>query len=325
MSATIIDGKHIAVKLKNMARDRLVPLLKDNFHPCLSVILAGEDAASQVYVRQKEKACREVGLISRVIRLPECCTQTQLNRAVQSQVNDADVAGVLVQLPLPKHLNAQSALSLVPAYKDVDGFSHFNFGMLWKGESANHVACTPAGVMFMLKELDISLAGKHVVIVGRGNTVGKPLAALCLAENATVTICHSKTKNLTSITKQADVLISAVGKPHLVTADMVKPGAVVVDVGINKVDGKLCGDVDFDNVKAIASYITPVPGGVGPLTVAQLVCNTANAARVQYELFTRRKEVSQWVGKTYLSQEINTETTTTCSASSADAELQRMT
>lgn len=284
MSATIIDGKRIAEKIKEMAREKLLILCEEGLKPTLSVIIVGDDPASHVYVRQKENACRSVSLESNIVRLPNDCMQSQLEQTIISQVLDDDVVGVLVQLPLPKHLDANAALAHIPTYKDVDGFSHINMGHLFRGEKAKHVACTPAGIMFALKESGVDLAGKHAVVVGRSNTVGKPLAALLLEQNSTVTVCHSKTKNLADITKQADVLIAAVGKPKLITADMVKNGAVVVDVGINRVDGKLVGDVDFDAVNEVASMITPVPGGVGPLTVAQLMLNSANAAWNQREL-----------------------------------------
>ena len=311
MPATIIDGKKIAETIKEMAREWILMLRRDGLKPCLSVILVGDDAASQVYVKQKEKACKEVGLMSRIIKLPQTCTQTQLEQIVQYQVDDAEVAGILVQLPLPKHLNAESALSRIPSHKDVDGFSHVNMGKLWNGEPARNIACTPLGIMQAFDAVGVDLSRKHVVIVGRSNTVGKPLAALCLNRNATVTICHSKTPDLAAMTRQADVLICAVGKASLISADMVKPEAVVVDVGINRIDGKLCGDVDFEAVKEVASYITPVPGGVGPLTVAQLMLNTAESAWLQRDIMKlnkQQKEDKAWVES--LSRETNTETTT---------------
>lgn len=321
MSAIIIDGKKIAEELKSKARETLLMLREEGLKPRLAVIVVGDDPASQVYVRQKERACKEVALISRVIRVPSACTQQQLETIIGAQVDDETVVGVMVQLPLPAHLDAQSALAQIPSYKDVDGFTHVNMGRLWKGEDAKHYACTPLGIINMLKAINVSLAGKHVVIVGRSNTVGKPLAALCLKQNATVTICHSKTQNLKAITQQADVLIAAVGKPNLITVDMVKPGAVVVDVGINRVqkldengvptgETRLVGDVDFDAVKDVASYITPVPGGVGPLTVAQLMVNSAYAAWAQRHLLRsakEREEAQAWVES--LSQETNTEIT----------------
>ena len=324
MPAITINGKAIAEKLKEAARERILTLREEGLNPRLAVILVGDDAASQVYVRQKEKACKEVGLISRTIRLPEDCTQEQLEKVVNAQVDDMDVAGVLVQLPLPPHLDAQRALSIIPAYKDVDGFSHVNVGRLWKGEEAKNYACTPMGIMEILYDIGANVSGSHVVIVGRSNTVGKPLAALCLECDATVTICHSKTQNLPEITRQADILIIAAGKPKLITADMVKSGAVVIDVGINRVDGKLCGDVDFEEVKEVASYITPVPGGVGPVTVAQLMLNTAKTAWAQRDVMRynkQKKEESEWLKS--LSQETSTEITVTCSKNSPESKPQQ--
>jgi methylenetetrahydrofolate dehydrogenase (NADP+)/methenyltetrahydrofolate cyclohydrolase len=284
MSAIIIDGKQIAGQIKQCAMEIVSLLADEGLKTRLAVIMVGDDPASKVYVRQKTKACAEVGISAVTITLPSDCTQEFLEETIRSEVDIPDMAGVLVQLPLPKHLDAAKALKLIPSCKDVDGFSHVNIGHLWKGDKYNHAACTPVGIMYALQASAVDLEGKHAVIVGRSNTVGKPLAALLLEQNATVTICHSKTSNLADITRQADILIAAVGKPKLITKDMVKPDAVVVDVGINRVDGKLVGDVDFDEVKEIASMITPVPGGVGPLTVAQLMLNTANAAWEQRHL-----------------------------------------
>lgn len=323
MSAIVIDGKKIAETFKSKARDTILKLREnEKLNPRLAVVVVGSDPASQVYVRQKERACKEVGLNSRVVRLPDTCTQNQLAHAISSQADDPSVVGVLVQLPLPDHIDEEEALSHIPAYKDVDGFSHINVGRIWKGEKAKHCACTPLGIVNMFDEIGVNLSGKHVVIVGRSNTVGKPLAALCLKRDATVTVCHSKTQNLKEITKQADVLVAAVGKPKLITADMVKKNAVVVDVGINRTpkldengdetgETKLVGDVDFHAVKEVASYITPVPGGVGPLTVAQLMVNASQAALAQRLLLLHekeREEAKQWVKS--LSQETNTETIT---------------
>ena len=309
MPATIIDGKKIAKTFKETASKLILMLREDGLKPCLSVILVGDDAASKIYVRQKEKACKEVGLVSRIICLADTCTQTQLEQVVKDQVKDSEVVGVLVQMPLPEHLNAKMALRHIPPHKDVDGFGYANVGKLWNGEFAHNIACTPRGIIHAFDAMSIDLCGKHVVIVGRSNTVGKPLAALCLDRHATVSVCHSKTPDLASMTKQADILICAVGKAKLITADMVKPGAVVIDVGINRVDEKLCGDVDFDSVKEIASYITPVPGGVGPLTVGQLMLNAAESAWHQRNIMRldkTKKENKAWVES--LSQETNTET-----------------
>lgn len=285
MPAIIIDGKKMAEEIKEEIKTPINALKAEGFQPVLSVILVGDDPASKVYVKQKEKACKEVGIISRIIKLPYTCRQEELEKIITEQADDLEVVGILVQLPLPPHLYARSALKLIPANKDVDGFSYVNTGRLWNDDHPMLTACTPMGVAHILDSINDDLNGKHVVIVGRSNTVGKPLAALCLQRNATVTICHSKTMNLAEITKQADVLIVAVGKPKLITADMVKQDAIVIDVGINRVDGKLCGDVDFDNVKEVASYITPVPGGVGPLTIAMLMKNTMLAAWKQSRIF----------------------------------------
>jgi len=319
MPATIINGKKIAENIKSTARDFILMLREEGYKPCLSVILVGDDPASQVYVRQKERACAEVGLMSRIIRLPSDCTQRQLEKAITSQVDDKGTVGVLVQLPLPLHLNAKSALSLIPPYKDVDGFSDENVARLWKGETAKHYACTPYGIMSILTSTKVNLCGKHAVVIGRSNTVGKPLAAMLLNKNCTVTICHSQTNNLREITRQADIVIAAVGKPNMVTADMIKPNAIVIDVGINRMPvtdeygrdtgkTKLIGDVDFDAVKEVASFITPVPGGVGPVTVAQLMLNTAITALAQRERLKDeqyREEEARWLKS--ISQETSTE------------------
>ena len=311
MSATIIDGKMLAEKLKEKAREIVLLMKEEKLNPRLCVIMVGNDPASSVYVRQKEKACAEIGLESIIERLPEECSQQSLEAIIDQYVEDEDTAGVMLQLPVPPHIDVGKAMKHIPAYKDVDGFGVVNTGHLWLGHDVKNYPCTPAGIMFALKETGIDLAGKNVVIVGRSNIVGKPLAALMLNENATVTICHSKTQCLSHITARADVLISAVGIPNFIKWHMVKRDAVVIDVGINRVNGKLCGDVDYDNVKEVASYITPVPGGIGPLTVAQLMLNTAQSAWQQRDIMrfkkTHLKGVLEWAKS--LSQETSMEVT----------------
>jgi len=237
----------------------------------------GENPASQVYVRNKENGCIKAGIRSTVIRLPEDCSQEELEKTVVSLNEDESVHGILVQLPLPKGLNEESVLRLIDPNKDVDGFHAMNSGRLMNGQPG-FVPCTPLGVMKLLKNYGIDPNGKHAVVIGRSNIVGKPMAMLLLQANATVTICHSRTQNLSEITRQADILVAAVGRANFVTADMVKPGAAVIDVGINRVDGKIVGDVDFDAVSEVAGYITPVPGGVGQMTIAMLLSNTLDAA-----------------------------------------------
>lgn len=307
MSATLIDGKRIAEKMKKEARATLAPVLSLGVSPTLAVILVGDDPASEVYVRQKERACKEVGLRSKTVRLHASCTQEELDAAISAQADDPNTVGILVQLPLPPHLDTARALSYVPHLNDVDGFTKLNTGKLWSGDDSAIVPCTPRGILYALDETGIDLAGKHVVVVGRSNTVGKPLAALMLKRDATVTVCHSKTQNLADFTKQADVLVCAVGKPNLITGDMVKPGAVVIDVGINRVNEedakddlppktRLVGDVHFASVSRVASHITPVPGGVGPLTVAALMLNTcANAKHnLPLMLYYKKDETPLW-------------------------------
>jgi methylenetetrahydrofolate dehydrogenase (NADP+)/methenyltetrahydrofolate cyclohydrolase len=242
--------------------------------PGLAVVIVGEDPASQIYVRNKIKACEELGIRSYSYHLPENTEQEKVELLLDELSRDVNVDGILLQLPLPKHLNQEEVMAHISVKKDVDGFSPENLGLLALHKE-NMVACTPLGVMKLLENEGIELAGKNAVVIGRSDTVGKPMAMLLLNENATVTICHSKTKNLKEICKNADILISAIGKAKFVTSDMVKEGAVVVDIGINRDEnGKLCGDVDFENVKDKTSYITPVPGGVGPMTITMLMYNT---------------------------------------------------
>ena len=267
----IIDGKAIAARLRTELKEKIAKL---NTAPGLAVVIVGGDPASQIYVRNKIKACAELGIRSYSYELAETTSQSELEDLLDKLAKDKDVDGILLQLPLPKHLNAESASAHIPFEKDVDGFSAQNLGLLLQNKE-EVAACTPLGVMKLLEAEGIDLTGKHTVILGRSETVGKPMAMLLLNANATVTVCHSKTKNLKELCSQADILISAVGKANFVTAEMVKDGAVVIDVGINRDEnGKLCGDVDFEGVKDKTSYITPVPGGVGPMTITMLMYNT---------------------------------------------------
>jgi len=275
--AQLLDGKIMAAELEQELRLRVDALKAKGQTPGLTVILVGEDPASQTYVSNKEKACERLGIHSVTLRMPESTTQEELETAIAQANADENVHGILVQLPLPKHLDSDRALSLILPEKDVDGFHDINAGRLSRGLDCV-VACTPKGALHMLKKADIQIAGKEAVVVGRSNIVGKPMALLLLQENATVTVCHSRTANLAEHTRRADILVAAIGKPRFITADMVKDGAVVVDVGINRVDGKLCGDVDFAAVSEKASWITPVPGGVGKMTIAMLMDNTVAAA-----------------------------------------------
>lgn len=251
---------------------------KANIVPGLAVVIVGEDPASKIYVRNKIKACAEVGMRSFSYELPANISQSDLEQLLDTLAASNDVHGILLQLPLPKGLNAESAMARIPAHKDVDGFSAENLGLLVLNEQ-KYAACTPSGVMELLKEANVDLRGKNAVVLGRSDTVGKPMALLLLNASATVTICHSQTRDIVKVCQNADILISAVGKPRFVTADMVKDGAIVVDVGINRdANGKLCGDIDFENVSKKASWITPVPGGVGPMTITMLLKNTCIAA-----------------------------------------------
>lgn len=277
MAATVIDGRAVAKALKEEIGVRAHAMIETGVTPHLAVVLVGENPASQVYVRNKENACIKAGMRSSVIRLEESCPQEQLEETVRRLNDDARVHGILVQLPLPRHLDEARVLRLIDPDKDVDGFHAMNSGRLMNGQPG-FVPCTPLGVMKLLEAYDIPVAGRHAVVIGRSNIVGKPMAMLLLAANATVTICHSRTQNLPEITRQADILVAAVGRAGFVTADMVKPGATVIDVGINRVDGKIVGDVDYDAVSEVAGYLTPVPGGVGQMTIAMLLSNTLDAA-----------------------------------------------
>ena len=279
MQAKLIDGKALAAQVKAEAAADTAALKAKGVTPCLAVILVGEDPASQVYVRGKAKDCGECGIDSRVLRLPESTTQEQLLTLVHQMADEKAVNGILVQLPLPAHIDEKAVIDAIPPEKDVDGFSPVNVGRMQIGEPC-YLPCTPAGCIRMIESTGTDITGKHAVVIGRSNIVGKPAAMLLLAKNATVTICHSRTQNLKEICASADILVAAVGREGFVTGDMVKPGAVVIDVGINRgADGKLHGDVDFAAACEKASWITPVPGGVGPMTRAMLMLNTVEAAR----------------------------------------------
>lgn len=279
MSAKIIDGKALAAAVKQEAASQTEALKAQGITPCLAVVLVGEDPASQVYVRGKINDCAQCGIESRSIRLPETTTQAELLDQVQVLAKDPAVHGILVQLPLPAGIDEKAVIDAIPPEKDVDGFSPVNVGRMQIGEPC-YLPCTPAGCIRMIESTGVSIAGKQAVVLGRSNIVGKPAAMLLLAKDATVTICHSKTRNLKELCASADILVAAVGREGFVTGEMVKPGAVVIDVGINRgADGKLHGDVDFAAAAEKAAWITPVPGGVGPMTRAMLMLNTVEAAR----------------------------------------------
>lgn len=277
--AVLIDGKKVSAEIRSELREKVDAMVAEKRkRPCLAVILVGEDPASQVYVRNKQKACEEIGIAVEGANLAADISQESLEYIISSYVERKDIDGVLLQMPLPKGLDAQKALRCIPPEKDVDAFHPENVGHIMRGDY-NFLPCTPAGIMELLDRYEIEVEGKNCVVIGRSDIVGKPMAMMLLHKNGTVTICHSKTKNIADITSRADILVSAVGKAGFVTADMVKEGAVVVDVGMNRnAEGKLCGDVDFAAVEPKASYITPVPGGVGPMTVAMLMKNTVTAA-----------------------------------------------
>lgn len=275
--ATIIDGKTLAKKIRMELKEKCEGLTNKHIQPKLAVIMVGDNPASKVYVKNKSKACDEVGILYEEYLLEEDTTQKELVKLIKKLNEDKEVNGILLQSPIPPHLDINEAFKAITYSKDVDGFTPSSVGKLCIGEDT-FISCTPFGVMKMFEEYNIDLAGKNVVILGRSNIVGKPLIQCCLQKNATVTVCHSKTRNLNEHTKQADIIISAIGKPKFVTANMVKDGVVIIDVGINRDEnGKLVGDVDFENVKEKASYITPVPGGVGPMTIAMLMNNVIKA------------------------------------------------
>lgn len=280
MAAIIIDGKEIAKKKKMEIVDQVTEMKKQDFTPGLAVILVGDNQASRTYVNSKQKTAKELGMHNVLIEYPSSITEHELLAKIDELNNDEAIHGILVQLPLPAHINETNLIEAISPEKDVDGFHPLNIGRMMTGQDA-FLPCTPYGVMVMLEEIGINLEGKHVVIVGRSNIVGKPAGQLFLKENATVTYCHSKTKDLAVHTKKADIVVSAVGKAGLITADHIKPGAVVIDVGMNRDEqGKLCGDVAYAEVKEKAGYITPVPGGVGPMTITMLMYNTLKSAKI---------------------------------------------
>lgn len=279
MAAQILDGKAISAELRGAIAQRVARLCEKGVTPGLAVILVGADPASQIYVRNKSVGCDQVGIHSVTINLPETTTQDELEKLIARLNADDTIHGILVQLPLPKHLDEAAALAVIAPEKDVDGFHLLNAGRMMSGQPGA-VACTPKGAMEMIRRTGIDLDGKEAVVVGRSNIVGKPMAMLLLQANCTVTICHSHTVNLAQHTRNADILVAAVGKPGFITKSMVKPGAVVIDVGINRVNGKVVGDV-MPDVADVAGYITPVPGGVGKMTIVELLENTVEAAEKQ--------------------------------------------
>lgn len=282
MSAQIINGKQISDTIREEIKNEVAALREKGVRPGLAVVLVGEDPASQVYVRNKAKACEDLGFNSEVHRLPAETSQADLLGLIERLNGQADINGILVQLPLPKHIEEKAVIDAISVAKDVDGFHPISVGNLMIGDDSL-LPCTPAGVIELLKRTGNSPAGKKAVVIGRSNIVGKPVSLLLLRENATVTIAHSRTPNLPDVVREADIVIAAVGVPKLVKKDWIKPGAVVVDVGINRLDtGKLCGDVDYDEVAEVAGWITPVPGGVGPMTITMLMANTLKAAKTAH-------------------------------------------
>ncbi|WP_096188473.1 bifunctional methylenetetrahydrofolate dehydrogenase/methenyltetrahydrofolate cyclohydrolase FolD [Evansella halocellulosilytica] len=279
MSAIIISGKELARTKREGMKQEVEGLTKEGIKPGLAVILIGEDPASQSYVRSKQKSCNEIGIHSELFELPSSTSQEELLTRIQD-LNEADhIHGILVQLPLPEHISEDAVIEAIDPSKDVDGFHPINIGKMMIGQES-FLPCTPFGIVEMIKSKEIEITGKHVVVVGRSNIVGKPVGHLLLNENATVTYCHSRTKNMKEMTRSADILIVAVGKAHFLDADAIKEGAVVIDVGVNRnSEGKLVGDVVFDRAREVASYITPVPGGVGPMTITMLLHNTIESAK----------------------------------------------
>ena len=277
MAAQLLDGKAMSEALRAEIARKVAALKERGVTPGLAVILVGDDPASQIYVRNKGIGCEKTGMHSVTIRMPEDTTQQALEEQIRALNADPAIHGILVQLPLPRHLDEAAALSAIVPEKDVDGFHVHNAGRLLCG-LPGVVACTPKGAMEMIRRTGVDLTGKEAVVVGRSNIVGKPMAMLLLQANCTVTMCHSRTSDLASHTRRADILVAAVGRPGFITADMVKPGSIVIDVGINRVDGKVVGDVDFEHVKDVAGWITPMPGGVGRMTITMLLQNTLEAA-----------------------------------------------
>ncbi|WP_101911041.1 bifunctional methylenetetrahydrofolate dehydrogenase/methenyltetrahydrofolate cyclohydrolase FolD [Marasmitruncus massiliensis] len=281
MKAMLIDGKAVSASLREAMKAEVEELAEQGITPGLAVVLVGDDPASQVYVRNKEKGCEELGIYSEKYELPAATTQRELMDLVETLNKKPDIDGILVQLPLPDHLDSNAVIEAISPDKDVDAFHASNVGRIMLGDY-RFLPCTPAGIMELIHSTGIEVEGKECVIVGRSNIVGKPMAMLLLHENGTVTVCHSRTKNLAEVTRRADILVAAVGKPNFITAEMVKEGAVVIDVGMNRDgNGKLCGDVDFEAVGEVAGAITPVPGGVGPMTITMLLKNTITAAKKQ--------------------------------------------
>ncbi|MDA1631711.1 bifunctional methylenetetrahydrofolate dehydrogenase/methenyltetrahydrofolate cyclohydrolase FolD [Bacillus cereus] len=279
MVAVIIKGNEVAEKKRAQLTEEVVKLKDQGIVPGLAVILVGEDPASRSYVKGKEKGCEQVGIYSELIELPETITEERLLAEIDRLNVDDRINGILVQLPLPKHIEEKAIIERISPEKDVDGFHPISVGRMMTGQDT-FLPCTPHGIVELVKETNLDISGKHVVVIGRSNIVGKPVGQLFLNENATVTYCHSKTQNMKELTKLADILIVAVGRPKMVTADYIKEGAVVIDVGVNRLEtGKLCGDVDFDNVLDVAGYITPVPKGVGPMTITMLLHNTVESAK----------------------------------------------
>ena len=277
--ANIIDGKLVSKKVKQEVADEVIILKEKGITPGLAVIIVGDDPASRVYVNNKKKACAEVGFYSEEYALPAETSMEELLELIDVLNSRTDINGILCQLPLPKHLDEKAVIDYIDSSKDVDAFSPVNVGKIMIGDY-DFLPCTPAGVMELLKHYEIEVEGKECVVIGRSNIVGKPMGMLLLHKNGTVTICHSRTKDLKEVCARADILVAAVGIAEFVTADMVKDGAVVIDVGMNRKDGKLCGDVKFDEVSEKASFITPVPGGVGPMTIGMLMKNTLKAAKL---------------------------------------------
>ena len=285
----IIDGKAVAQSVRDSVRAQVEELKAKGISTTLAVIIVGDDSASRVYVNNKKKACAEVGIISEEYALPAETTQDELLCLIKMLNDRSDVNGILCQLPVPKHIDETAIINAISPAKDVDAFHRSNVGAIMLGDY-KFLPCTPAGIMELIRHYNIDVKGKSCVIIGRSNIVGKPMAMLMLHEDATVTICHSKTKNLKEVVKAADIVVAAVGRAKFVTADMVKEGAIVIDVGINRDEnGKLCGDVDYDSVMPISSYITPVPGGVGPMTIATLMQNTVTASKLANAFFTEKK------------------------------------